>query len=181
MGEFCIDIENIVDTSMDIMNLAVRMRELNDRLENVKTDKNLDGHTLAVEQSIKKILESVSDETAKMESLGEALKVIANKYREAENTIEGMRTKDFLSEQFTEKSSDVGSDKRSWWDKFWDWITRKEPDEYDTTKSEQEKAADAAMKRELRNVLQDEKYSQDNWDNASLDEQKKFFRIIWMK
>lgn len=100
-----------------------------------------------------------------MNSLGEALQDIANTYRETEKAIMEDAAQEF-------SSAEPGTDKRKWWGKFWDWVTGKEPDEYDTTTLEQEKAADMAMKWELWNILQDEKYSQETWDNSSVDERK---------
>jgi hypothetical protein len=102
--------------------------------------------------------------------------MIADKYRETEKAIGNAQTNSLSSGMANAEAAESGSDKRNFWSKFWDWITRKEPDPYETTTNEQEKAADAAIKKELWNVLQDEKYSQENWDNSSIDERKQILQ-----
>ena len=180
LADFYINTEKAMNASQDIISTAVRLNKLKNELEDVKLGRVLSGQSgVYVEQAIKKLVEKVSGEAVKMDSLGDALQMIAEKYREAEKkAIENIPIIDasFDTISNTGKPTTPGSDKRNLWNKFWDWVTNQKPDEYDTTSIEQEKAADEAMKKKMWNVLQDEKYSQENWDNASVEERKQILQ-----
>lgn len=177
MGDFYINTDKVIQSSQDIISSAKRLKVLKDSLENIKLGGGLDGPSRKIkDKSINRILENVSDEAAKMNSLGDALKIIADTYQETEKSIVSIECKIISSSNLNAKYTNQGTDKRNWWNKFWDWITNKEPDAYDTSTMEQEKAADAAIKKELWDVLQNEKYSQENWDDSSIDERKQILQ-----
>lgn len=169
--------ELLLDSSDDIVAIAKRMSELKDRLgclqlENVWSSASYNTIAANIQNAFNRILE----EAAKVESFGSALQLIAQKYQEAEEAIIGELPGSMVMSQEKKETSQPGKDKRNWWNKFVDWIFRKQPDEYDTTNKEQEKAADLAMKKELYQVLQDEKYSVDHWDQASVEERKQILQ-----
>lgn len=177
MGDFYINTDKVIQSSQDIISSAKRLKVLKDSLENIKLGGGLDDSSRKIkDKSINRILENVSDEAAKMNSLGDALKIIADTYQETEKSIVSIECKIISSSNLNAKYTNQGTDKRNWWNKFWDWITNKEPDAYDTSTMEQEKAADAAIKKELWDVLQNEKYSQENWDDSSIDERKQILQ-----
>jgi len=170
VADFSINVERVINSSQDIMSIANGLKQLTNRLEGVKVGGGMSRY--AVEQAIKKAVNDAMDEAAKMSSMSDALQVIASKYREVENKLSQVESGNSSSTE----SAEEGTDKRNWWNKFWDWVMKKEPDEYDATSDEQEKAADEAMKRRLWNVLQDEKYSPSTWDNASIEERKQILQ-----
>lgn len=173
MADFNVKTDRIIEASKDIINYSMRITEFKTGLENIKFGGIFEGsYRASVERTIRTILDNISEEAVKMNSFGNALDMIANEYRTTEKMLASMQVDGGACEAVEES----GTDKRSLWDKFWDWINKKEPDEYDTTSNEQEKAADAAMKKKLWKVLQDEKYSEENWDNASIEERKKILQ-----
>ena len=174
MAEFSLSTEKIITSSQDIIKIAAQLTELRCSIENVKLEGNLNGTWRAyAENSIKRIIENVSDEAAKMGSLGDALQVIADSYKKTEQSI--IAQQENMAASNAEASSQ-GTDKRNWWGKFWDWVKKREPDQYEATASEQEKAADTAMRQRIWQVLQDHKYSQENWDASSVENRKKILQ-----
>ena len=177
MSSWTIDTAKTIEASQEIVDIAIRLDTIKSSIAMVEIESfwsNRYGSN--IEYSIKSIMDSVAAEAASMRSLGEALHIIANKYRETENDICSAIGFEDPSDRNQQVSSKEGTDKRNLWQKFWDWIRKKSPDEYKTTSHEQEKAADAAMKKKLWKTLQNEKYSQDNWDKASVEERKKILQ-----
>ena len=177
MKAWSIDTEKTIAVSQEIVDIAKRIDNMKSSIANVELDfMGSNRYRSSIESSINSVLDSVANEAASMNSLGEALSVIANKYRETENDICGATEYEDNSYFSSQESSSKGKDKRNIWQKFWDWLTRKSTDDYDTTSHEQEKAADLAMKRRLWQTLQNEKYSQSNWDRSSVEERKKILQ-----
>lgn len=173
MAYIYIDTAKAISSSQDILNTAKRLKELRADLDQISLDRILDSASRKrIDEALQTLRTNVSTEAARMGSLGEALQTIAKAYRDAEKTIVG----NVGDIEKVSLSAEQGTDKRNLWNKFWDWLTRNEPDEYDTTTREQERAADEAMKRDLWNVLQDEKYSQESWDKASVEERKRILQ-----
>lgn len=177
MAEYKISTEKVIETSQEIMEISARLKRLSGELENARLNGGLKNTSGAqIEVLIKKTLENVSNEAVKMDSLGDALQFIAEKYRTTEKDIVNMKLDSFSDKVSSTEYSSSGTDKRNWWEKFVDWIFQKEPDDYEATSDEQEKAADEAMKKDLWNVLQDEKYSEETWNNASIEERKQILQ-----
>ncbi len=167
------DTDKIISYSQEIVNLARELKICNSGINGIKLTGCMEGtYSVSLEGSIRSVAYSVLNEAAKMESMGKALQTIAEKYRATEKANLGILS----NASYSETSGERGTDKRNWWNKFVDWVWRREPDSYDTTNIEQEKAADAAMKRRLWNVLQDEKYSQEHWEKASVEERKQILQ-----
>lgn len=177
MAEFDINIEKIISSSQDIIEVSLKLKKLEEKLEKIKADNVLEVSCAALlRERIKSLLLDVSDEAAKMDSFGDALQVIADKYRETEKEILLNAKADGVSVEKGTSSVQNADDKRNWWEKFCDWIRNKKPDLYDTTTAEQEKAADKAMKSKMRNVLQNKKYSKENWDSSTIEERKQILQ-----
>ena len=177
MSDFFIQIPKIMESSQAIIKIAIRLKELKADLDNIKSDGILDGtYKFDMDKSIKQMFETISNEAAKLASLGKALEYIVNEYREMENDIIQIQLSSLLGVVSNIGLANLGTDKRNWYEKLWDWIKNEEPDVYDATSDEQEKAKDTAMKKELWNVLQDEKYSPENWDRSSLYERKQILQ-----
>ena len=168
MGTFNADTDRIISYSVEIINLARQLKYYNNDINNVSLAGCMGGpYGLALQSSIRRAANSVLVEAARMETMGKALRTIAEKYRAAEKANSGI---------LNQGGSTRGTDKRNPGKKFIDWIRHKEPDAYDTTTREQERAADAAMKRRLWEVLQDEKYSPEHWDKASVEERQQILQ-----
>lgn len=168
MGTFNADTDRIISYSVEIINLARQLKYYNNDINNVSLAGCMGGpYGLALQSSIRRAANSVLVEAARMETMGKALRTIAEKYRATEKANSGI---------LNQAGSTRGTDKRNPVEKIIDWFRHKEPDTYDTTTLEQEKAADAAMKRRLWEVLQDEKYSPEHWDKASVEERQQILQ-----
>lgn len=168
MGTFNADTDRIISYSVEIVNLARQLKYYNNDINNVSLAGCMGGpYGLALQSSIRRAANSVLVEAARMETMGKALRTIAEKYRATEKANSGI---------LNQAGSTRGTDKRNPVEKIIDWFRHKEPDTYDTTTLEQEKAADAAMKRRLWEVLQDEKYSPEHWDKASVEERQQILQ-----
>lgn len=166
MALISVSTDKIINYSQDIVKIAKRVKQLEYELNGIKLKE------YHVEKTMKKIAGSVSNDVLKIGSMGNALDDIAKKYRETEKALLNQK-----AEMASKKKKDsTGKDKRNVFEKFWDWLTKKDPDKYDTTTLEQEKAADLAMKKEIWDVLQKEKYSRENWEKASVEERKKILQ-----
>ena len=182
MAEFRADVEKILTSSEQIKNSVIKMNEYGIALDEIRKGGVFYVSSCSmVDESIRRQFNRILDEAARMDSLGNALKLIAEKYSDTEKLLIGNVTGETVSDSSQNNSSassegERGTDKRKWYQKFWDWITRQEPDDYDTTTLEQEKAADAAMRNQLYEVLQDEKYSREYWENASIEERKQILQ-----
>lgn len=175
MTDITVNTNNIISYSMEIHQTAVRLSRLGKEIEALKKTSFFNSaYASLLNASILNLSDNVLTRAAKMDSMGDALKTIADFYKNTEKAI------------LTGKSSIIkiadlfpivpGTDKRNLWEKIVDWFRRKDPDMYDTTTRAQEKAADAYMKKELWKILQDEKYSPEHWDKASVEERKRILQ-----
>ena len=114
---------------------------------------------------------------ASMNSLSEALALIISEYGKTENS-----NTELLLGALAEEAADTapGTDKRSGWRKFWDYVFRRNVDtQFTHTNDEQEKAADERMKADIAALLaSNPKYSESNWKNASVDERKQILNDL---
>ncbi|MDE6434417.1 MAG: hypothetical protein K2L07_09330 [Lachnospiraceae bacterium] len=133
MAEICIDIKKAMESSQEIISVAEKLKKLKNELDSVKAREILDSQSgQKINQVIIKISEEISNEATKMNSLGDALQVIAHKYQATEKAITSTQIK-ILESNMSSETSESGTDKRNWLEKFWDWLTNNDPDEYDTT------------------------------------------------
>lgn len=170
MAQFDVNTDKMINSTLTIVGVSTELRRIQDRLDSINLNRGITCSASArLNSSLKTLRSKVLDEAVKMHSMGDALQKIADLYEKTENSIIGN------GELFSNESdfSATGTDKRKWYQKFWDWVTRKEPDKYDKTTDEQEKAADDAMRKQLLNIIGKEKYSKKAWRNASPDERKK--------
>ena len=134
MGRMTVDTEKIIAVSQEIARIAenlqaVRENALRARLSGVLEALIRPG----VDLSIFFQANVIAAEAAHMSSLGRALEEVARKYQEVESKL-------LNAENSDSAKAPRGTDKRGWFRKFWDWVTKREPDDYDTTTLEQEKA-----------------------------------------
>lgn len=177
MAKIDVDTERILQSSKDIVNVGVHLREIKESLDCIRFAGTLGGiYGLLMNQRLKKIVEQISTEAANAASMADALQLIADRYKQTEKALLNEQISNAVRAHADADTSEAGEDKRNMFQKFWDWLTRKEPDKYDTTTAEQEKAADRAMRNKLWRILQDEKYSPENWDRSSVDERKKILQ-----
>ncbi len=169
MSKFDINVDSIIGSSQEIIDIALGMNAI----RNTIVESELTGITgisssETISEAIRRVINKLSNEVVGMNSMGEALRAIADKYFETESNI---LSNNGLDDDIL-ASLIQSQNKRKWWQKIWDWIRRKKPDEENSTTSEQERAADEAMRGKLREILEKEEYSRSVWEKSSLEERK---------
>lgn len=170
MSRMTVDTEKVIAASQEIIRIAEELKRVQEQTLRAQLNGIMEaavrpGIDLAIILQANKI----AGEAARMSSLGRAMELVAERYREVETRLIGS------GNESTMKAA-RGTDKRGLLAKFWDWLVGNEPDELDTTTREQEKAADLRMKREMWTVLQADKYSRENWDRSSVEERKQILQ-----
>jgi hypothetical protein len=162
LSSFSIETEKVVTSSLQIVEISERLTALKAALEGTDIKGALSGrYNASIDSALQTLIHNVSNEAAQMDSLGNALKLIADKYRETEDDILMKQSAAFEGDNVNTETS-KGDDDRGFWDKLWDRINENE--------------ADLRMKKALWKVLQDDKYSEKNWDNATIDERKQLLQ-----
>lgn len=88
MAEIRIDIKKTIESSHEIISIAEKLEKLKSELDNVKASGILDSQSgREINRAIIKISEEISNEATKMNSLGDALQVIAHKYQALERQL----------------------------------------------------------------------------------------------
>ncbi len=178
--EFSINPDQVKSTSKKLVSSHVDLRKLANMV-NACSDEAFISMNNAdyISDTLKTLYRKTLDEAAKMDSLEQALSYIVATYEENETTIlENIAANDRAGfsggDNQAFNSDSRGTDKRNWWDRFWDWLFRKDVDEkYVYTSDEQEVAADRYMQQRVQELMQNEHYSEETWKNASVEERKK--------
>lgn len=127
----------------------------------------------AVVDAVRRIASNILEEAAKEATFAEALKTIAGYYVSADSSVATGSVTD--SVQMVNNTE--GTDKRSAWRKFWDWILRRNVDKnYTSTSDEQEKAADRELQRRVQDLLKQERFSEEHWKQATTEERKEILQ-----
>ena len=179
MAEFGVDVDRILENSERIKNSATRINELGYSLDEIRKGGVFYASVGSmVDESVRRQFERILNEAAKMDSFANALQLIADKYCETEKLL----ISNITGEGANAQSNGLGAaseaeneDNRNWVQKFWDWITGKDSNR-EPTPEEQEKAANEAMKKQMKEVLRDSKYSKWNWEHASIEERKQILQ-----
>lgn len=162
MSNFSIETEKVVASSLEIVEISERLTALKAAMEGTDIKGALSGrYSASIDSALQSLIQNVSKEAAQMDSLGNALKLIADKYRETEDDILMKQGAVFEGDNVNTETS-KGDDDRGFWEKLWDRVNENE--------------ADLRMKKALWKVLQDDKYSEKNWDNATIDERKQLLQ-----
>ncbi len=119
MTEFRVDVEEILASSEQIKSSVIKMKEFGIALNEIRKGGvfyNASGSV--VDESIHRQFEKILDEAARMNSFGNALQLIAEKYSDTEKLLIGNITGESVafSNQNTssEPSVERGTDKRKW-------------------------------------------------------------------
>lgn len=172
MAEFTVYTKKALDNIAGMENIEKKLKECADRVNEIKKELNMSVvNELELRQELNVIGAKVIQLAAHMDSFSQALEAIMNVYTTEEEKIVGYSVGENTSD--IENASLTGTDKRKWYQKFWDWLTHKEVNEYTATSDEQEKAADIAMQKKIQELTNSEKYSKENWSKASLEEREK--------
>jgi len=179
MAEFSVDVDRILENSERIRKSAKTISELGDNLDTIRKGGVFYNSTGSmVDESLHRQFDRLLSEAAKMDSFANALRLIADKYSNTEklliSNIIGEGTEN-NSNGLESAAKEENEDNRNWFQKFWDWITGNDPNR-EPTVEEQEKAANEAMKKQMKDVLRDSKYSRWNWEHASIEQRKQILQ-----
>lgn len=126
--------------------------------------------------------DQVLDHAARMNSLADALERIVQLYtaceKDAAGKVGGIRVDGAgWAVAVKEEGAEEGTDKRSWWKKVWDWVWGNDLDtKYTHTTKEQEAAADAHMQHRIQKLMDSDRFSEEAWANATVEERKEILR-----
>lgn len=130
--------------------------------------------TVHLKLQIGRLYDQALTNAAQMDTLAEAMDQIVQLYIACDNRIAGNAAQTAENAAVFSEDGETGTDKRSWWRKFWDWLWKK--DDIDTgythTSSAQEAAADAHMQQQIQRLNNNERYSEEAWANATVEERK---------
>ncbi len=152
---------------------ADRIEDIAQRIVDCRKQLQLEGSgSVLLKLQLNHLRNEVLSNAAKMDTLAAALDQIVNLYVACEQKAAGAMVEGAWSEQ-SSGNADRGTDKRKWWQKAWDWLWDKDTDpKYTHTTREQEAAADRHMKRQIENLYNTDRYSEETWKNASVEERK---------
>lgn len=173
MSNFDIIIGGVWNEVSDTKSQSARIRQISNEVRNCADSLNTCVNNAVVVDAVRRIASNILEEAAREESFSNALKAIAEYYISADKSvISGMASGNIQMENSTE-----GTDKRSAWRKFWDWILHRGVDSsYAATTDAQEKAADRAFQRRIQDLLKEKRFSEGHWKNASIDERKQILQ-----
>lgn len=177
MSSFSVNTDKLKETDASFDAITGRIRNYSDDVKSTKDILNncFGGQSASlVLTRLGNISEDLLDRAARMESLGSALRMINEEYIRTENLLLGNTGESFSDSNDSTEERSRGTDKRNWWQKFWDWLFHKDIDEkYTHTSIEEEEAADREMQAAIQNLLNsDERFSEEYWKNASVEERK---------
>lgn len=182
MADFYADINQIKELSERIKKASIRICELGNNLDEIrKNGVFYSAYESVLDNSIRGQIQTILGEAEKIDTMGEALQLISERYSETEqllmNNILAVADENGNSTRPSETEEKESQRKRQEWEqKFREWWENPSPDEKNTTTKEQEEAADAEIRRKLWDVLQDEKYSKRNWRSLSPEERKQLLQ-----
>lgn len=174
-GSYKINTDQISSEAQVISGNAAEIRAIAEKILSCKSRLQLNtGSSALLKLQIAQLHSRALEAAAQMDTLKEALEAIAQMYAACERTIIGHI--DGTSAEIAQESSvysEEGVDKRSWWRRFIDWLFGNDTDTaYTHTTDEQEAAADARMQQQIQDLTNTDRFSEETWRNASVQERQ---------
>lgn len=168
-GKWEIEPDKTLSKSEDMDTAAKKMKSLADEIVACRNHLAVSGNGAEqIKQTLARLHEKAMDEAAHMEHFGDALRQMVQLYSECENRIAGQELYAAESEE-----NSTGTEKRGFFKRFWDWICGNDPDtKYTATSDEQERAADREFQEQISALMESDRFSEERWDNASVEERK---------
>lgn len=140
------------------------------------------GNSDTLKHQISRLYDQALTSAAHLDTLKGALKEIVQLYVDCEgrvlNNANGTAEQSRSSGNADQADAEPnGTEKRSWWQRLLDWFFRRDTDPlYTHTTSEQEAAADAQMRDQIQQMNDSDRYSEENWENATVEERKQILQ-----
>lgn len=181
MAEFSIRFSNVENSIEVLSHYAVQLNEIKQEVASAK--RNLQGMgsaTYRVYSVLSYIERSVVDEALAMRSLSGALEKISNYYRNAENSILSNSPNAATTEMSDAESGGSANIVQSLWKKIREilvaWGIIKAGNQTripgEAVTEAQQKEMDQHMRNKVQKLLEEERYSEETWNEASLEERK---------
>lgn len=165
MSTITADTLRMRSAAMSLDNVASMCRNAAGNVETVKSSLRFfqGAGSPEVKRSIEVARCQMLEEAAKADTLADALREVAQFYLHTE-----LKIRDSLGGE-----ADIGTEKRGFFKRFWDWVTGKEPDTaYTATTSEQEQAADREFQAQIAALTDSSRFSEETWQRSSVEERK---------
>ncbi len=173
MSSFDIMIGGVQNEASDTKSQSSRIKHISSEVSSCADSLKLSLDNAAVIAAIRRISDNILEEAAREETFSEALKTIAGFYTSTDKNVANGSG----SENIQIKNTESGTDKRSGWRKFWDWILDRDVDTtYAATTDAQERAADLAFQKRIQELLKEERFSEKHWSHASVEERKQILQ-----
>lgn len=172
-GIYRINTDQISGQVQQISGGAAEIRGIAEKILACKSQLRLQhGNAAQLKQQIAQLHNRALEAAVQMDTLKEALDSIAQMYMVCEQRIvENANGASAERSQESSEYSEEGTDKRSWWRRLVDWLFRNDTDPvYTHTTDAQEAAADARMQRQIQNLTDQDRYTEDAWREASYQE-----------
>ncbi len=129
--------------------------------------------TGSLKMQMQRLYDQALENAAQMDTLADALDEIARLYTDCENRLVNHANGIPTPPPSRTDASQSDEDKRSWWQRFLDWLFGRAVDTgFTHTSSEQEAAADARMQNQIQQLYGSDRFSEDTWANASVAERR---------
>lgn len=177
---FRIDCDAVADNLGIYDEHITHIRDSAADVRNIKTGIpiNYDGMDSILER-LDELCEKILDGAAQMKSMQTALDHIINTYRKYEgeiiSSLQAVNTASgYMYNALSLAAKMKGSDKRDRWEKILDWLCFKKINtDYVATAIQKERAADLKMISKIGKLKSKEKYSENTWINADINQRKK--------
>ena len=147
-------------------------KKLSDMAKEINVCKNqlqLSSSTATIKQRLNETWEQVLTQAAHASTFAEALNQISRLYLVCEQDLIGKLSAD----KSKISNGETGTEKRNWFQQFWDWLWKKDVDPtYTATTREQEEAADREFQEQIAALLNSDRYSEETWAKSTVEERK---------
>ena len=172
MSEFSIDINKTKNTANSMSRLKSDLNSCAHKVNSAKNQlkHNVDSGLSIINVRLNEVSDSIIKEALRAESLASALTQIVMKYNAAETAICG--SADGIIGKDSKEKKDV---EKSWWDKLVDWIKSLfgvKEEEPLSQERQAEREHDLFMQSAIFDLLDEERFSESTWNNASLEQRK---------
>lgn len=176
--EFSIKKDKILGAAGEMENIIDKISAVGQGVEEqISAMEGISSSNYFISKNAGEAYKSILDEAARLSTLKEAVQLICAKFDICENKIAGSSINASISLEAEEESD--GTEKRSWWQRLWDWITQKDIDtSYTATTSEQEHACDERMREDINTLLGQDRFSESTWAAASVEERKEILEAF---
>lgn len=177
-GALKINTEQVIGKAQELSGSAAQIRNIAQQIIACKNQLRINtGSSALLKLRISQLYDRALDNAAQMDTLKEALEEIVRMYDACETGIVnhalGISAEDRDNANESAEPEGEGTDKRSWWRRFLDWVLNRDTDtRYTHTTPEQEAAADAEMQRQIQELTNSDRFSEETWANATPDERR---------